>query len=174
MDRSSADIRVWDPLVRLFHWSLVACVFTALVFEAGTDLHEAVGYGVAGLVAFRLVWGGIGTKYARFGDFVRPPAEVRRYLGSLRSPQARRYLGHNPAGGLMIVLLLGVLAVTAGTGVLLETDAFWGNALLEETHEVVANSLFVLIPIHLAGVVVSGLMHRENLVRAMITGRKRL
>jgi cytochrome b len=173
-DTASRTVVVWDPLVRVFHWTLVASVLTDLVLEAGTSIHRWAGYTVAGLVAFRLIWGLIGTRHARFTDFVRSPGSILGYLSDLRRGDARRYLGHNPAGGAMIVLLLAALVVTAGSGVLLNTDRFWGNDMVQGIHEVAANALFVLVPIHLAGVVISSVLHKENLVRAMVTGRKPL
>jgi cytochrome b len=166
-------LRVWDPAVRLFHWLLVIAVGIDMLLEDGTDLHAAAGYVVLGLVAFRFVWGFIGTPHARFANFVRGPGAIRRYLSSLRSPRPERHLGHNPLGAAMIVALLLVLAVVAGTGALLNTDAYWGSEWLEETHEIAANSLYILIPLHVLGAVAASLLHRENLVWAMVTGRKR-
>jgi cytochrome b len=173
-DASSRTVVVWDPLVRIFHWTLVTAVLIDLVLEAGSKIHVWAGYTVAGLVAFRLVWGIIGSRHARFSDFVRSPGAVLGYLKDLRRGDARHYLGHNPAGGAMILLLLIALVVTAGTGVLMNTDRFWGNNLIEGIHETAANAFYILVPIHLAGVIISSLLHKENLVRAMVTGRKPL
>lgn len=167
-------IRVWDPLVRLFHWALVAAF--AIAWATGDELqtvHEIAGYTIAGLVAFRVAWGLVGSTHARFTDFVRSPAAVARYLVDTARLRARRYLGHNPAGGAMILALLVMLAVICATGFLMTTDAFWGVEWVEETHEVAVNLTLVLIGLHLAGVAVASFEHRENLVRAMITGRKR-
>lgn len=164
--------RIWDPAVRIFHWSLVTAVGIDMLLEDGTDLHAAAGYVVLGLIAFRFLWGFIGTRHARFANFVSGPGAVGRYLRSLRSPRPERHLGHNPAGALMVVALLAVLALVAGSGALLNTDALWGSEWLEETHEIAANSLFILVPLHVLGAVVSSIIHRENLVRAMVTGRK--
>jgi cytochrome b len=165
-------LRIWDPAIRMFHWSLVTAVGIDMLLEAGTDLHAAAGYAVLGLVAFRFVWGFFGTRHARFANFVAGPGAVARYLRSLRSPHPERYLGHNPAGALMILALLAILALVAGSGALLNTDAFWGSEWLEETHEIAANSLFLLVPLHVLGAVLSSVFHRENLVLAMVTGRK--
>jgi cytochrome b len=167
-------LRIWDPAVRIFHWSLVTAVGIDMLLEAGTDLHAAAGYAVLGLIAFRFIWGFVGSRYARFANFVTGPGAVSRYLRSLRSPRPERHLGHNPAGALMIVILLAVLALVAGSGALLNTDAFWGSEWLEETHEIAANSLFILVPLHVLGAVVSSFVHRENLIRAMVTGRKEI
>jgi cytochrome b len=166
-------LRIWDPAVRIFHWSLVTAVGIDMLLEDGTNLHAAAGYVVLGLITFRFIWGFVGTRYARFTNFVTGPSAVRRYLISLRSPRRERHLGHNPMGALMIVALLGVLALVAGTGALLNTDALWGSEWLEETHEIAANSLYILVPLHVLGAVISSIIHRENLVLSMVTGRKK-
>ncbi|QGU33773.1 cytochrome b/b6 domain-containing protein [Thermochromatium tepidum] len=181
-------IRVWDPLVRVFHWSLVGAFATAFILEDDLlGVHVWAGYLVLALVAVRLVWGLIGTRHARFSDFVRGPRAVLAYLRAVLSRRAPRYLGHNPAGGAMILLLLIALAATgisglalygaeefAGplAGVMRGVPAFWGE-VLEETHEVLANLTLGLILIHVAGVLVSSWLHRENLIAAMISGYKR-
>jgi cytochrome b len=165
-----AEIPVWDPLVRLFHWSLAVAFFTAWLSEDVMPLHEAAGYVVLGLVGFRVVWGVVGPQHARFTDFVRGPRAALAYLGDLGRGRARRYLGHNPAGGLMVVALLVMLTATGVTG-WLALDA--GRGWLEELHEGVANATLLLVGLHVLGVLVSSVAHGENLVRAMITGRKR-
>lgn len=170
---STAEVRVWDPLLRLFHWSLATLMLIAFLAEDSAWLHETAGYGVAGLVAFRLGWGLIGPRHARFRDFVTGPDEVKAYLRGLLSGHPRRYLGHNPAGGWMILALLSLTGLTAATGILSVSDAFWGSKILEELHEGLANLTLLCIFGHLAGVAVSSLAHRENLVRAMITGTKK-
>ncbi len=170
----SETVRVWDPFVRLFHWSLVGLV--AVSFATGDEferMHIATGYGVAGLVVLRLVWGVFGSRHARFGDFVRGPRTTVAYVRAAFRGRAARHLGHNPAGAAMIVAILALLAGISLTGVLMTTDAFWGAKWVEEIHEALANSLAVLIALHVAGVVASSLAHGENLVRAMVTGRKR-
>ncbi|HEY0721260.1 MAG TPA: cytochrome b/b6 domain-containing protein [Gammaproteobacteria bacterium] len=184
-------IKVWDPLVRLFHWSLVVSFFiTYLSGDEWESLHVTAGYVVAGLVAFRVVWGVVGTRHARFSDFVFSPATVLAYLKALAAGRAKRYLGHNPAGGWMVVALLLSLGLTALTGMLAHgtfTVAFnlispamahddeegdEGDELFEELHEFFANFTLLLVAVHVAGVLISSVLHRENLVRAMITGRK--
>ena len=214
------EVRVWDPLVRLFHWSLVAS-FTVAYFtgEEESLVHVYAGYIVIGLVAFRLLWGFIGSRHARFSDFLYSPRRTLDYLKSLRSGQAEHYMGHNPAGGWMIVMLLVSLALTSYTGLKVyglegygplagagtelslvapayaddeeheehegreehegygagegegdeAAEEFW-----EELHEFISNFTVFLIAIHIAGVLVSSRLHGENLVRAMITGRKTL
>jgi cytochrome b len=160
--------------VRSFHWSLVAAVLYELVFDAGTVWHEGIGYLVLGLIAFRLVWGVVGTRHARFSDFVRTPVRVLNYLKDIAHGHPRRYVGHNPAGGAMVVALLGMLALTAGSGWAMTTDALWGADWIETLHETAADLTMALIGFHVAGVLLASWQHRENLVLAMITGRKRL
>ncbi|MBN1237973.1 MAG: cytochrome b/b6 domain-containing protein [Gammaproteobacteria bacterium] len=168
------SIKVWDPLVRLFHWSLAVSFAVAwLTAEDWRDLHEWAGYAAAALIAFRIVWGLVGPSYARFGSFLRSPVTVARYLGDMARGRERRYIGHNPVGGVMIIALIVGLAATALTGWMYTLDAFWGVEWVEETHEVLANVMLALVLIHIAGVAFASLRHRENLVRAMLVGRKR-
>jgi len=191
------EIKVWDPLVRILHWTLVVFFFTALLSgDEWESLHEFAGYVVSGLVAFRLVWGIIGTRHARFSDFVFSPATVLAYLKDLAALRAKRYLGHNPAGGWMIVALLASLAITTLTGMTAhgtfssvkvastlipnamahedgdDDEGGEGEGVFGEIHEFFAYFTLFLVVIHIGGVLVSSLLHRENLVRAMITGRK--
>ncbi|MQM39452.1 hypothetical protein KBTX_03478 [wastewater metagenome] len=167
-------IRVWDPAVRVFHWGLVTAVTVAwLTGDEWGGVHEWAGYVVAGLIGFRLLWGLVGPRYARFTQFVRPPGTVLRYIADMASGRERRHLGHNPAGAAMIVVLLLTLAGTALTGWMYTLDAFWGVEWVEETHAFLANSLLVLIGLHVAGVVLASVRHGENLARAMVIGRKR-
>lgn len=171
---SPATVRVWDCFVRLFHWSLVAVFAAAFISaEEWDQLHEWLGYAAVGLVALRIAWGFVGTRYARFSDFVRGPIAVASYLGDMIAGRERRFLGHNPAGAAMIVALLSGIATLGVTGYLMTLDEFWGAKWLEEFHEVVANGMLVLIALHVAGVIVASLRHGENLVVAMVTGRKR-
>jgi cytochrome b len=180
-------VSVWDPLVRVFHWTLVAAFLTAyLVEDDWLGLHVLAGYTVLGLVLFRLVWGVIGSRHARFTDFVRSPAAVLAYLKDVVRVHARRYVGHNPAGGAMVIALLGSLVFTAVTGLalyghgefsgplagLMQGVPDWLGNALEETHEFFANFTLLLVVLHVAGVMLASLQHGENLVRSMFTGRK--
>lgn len=184
--KTQATVMVWDPLVRLFHWSLVLAFLAA--FVSGDEwpyLHVPAGYLIGGLIAFRLLWGVVGPRHARFSDFVRSPTAVRAYLGDLVALRASRYVGHNPAGGIMVLALLASLAVTTASGLALYGSAefagplanlvshapFWAG-LLEGLHEIAANLTVLLVVLHVTGVLVSSVLHRENLVRAMISGRK--
>lgn len=169
-----ATTRVWDSFVRVFHWGLVASFVVAWV--TGDDwkaLHLWAGYSAAGLIAMRLVWGVIGTPHARFSDFVKSPLVVADYLKDIITGREARYLGHNPAGGAMIVALLATLVGLCLSGWLLTTDAFWGSEMMEDIHESLANLALVLVGFHVAGVLWASMRHHENLIRAMVTGRKR-
>lgn len=181
------EIRVWDPLVRVFHWTLVVAFFTAYLTEDDwQDLHVLAGYTVAGLVAFRILWGFVGTRHARFSDFVHRPATIRAYLRDVLRLHPRRYLGHNPAGGAMVLLLLASLALTTFFGMAVYAVEEQAGPLVgwlghlgeswedvfEGVHEFMANFTLFLVVVHVAGVLVESLLHGENLVRAMITGRK--
>ena len=167
-------IRVWDPLVRIFHWSQALLIAAAwFLADAVRWLHEWAGYAVLGLIMLRVVWGFIGTRHARFADFVRGPRAVLAYLRALLAGREQRYLGHNPAGGAMIIALLAVTAATALTGWLQTTDAFWGSQAMEDAHEALATAIPVLVGLHVGGVILESRRHRENLVRAMFTGWKR-
>ncbi len=172
--REPPTVRVWDPIVRLFHWSLVALVAVALATGDEVEwLHLSAGYAIAALVALRVIWGFVGSRHARFSDFVKPPSEVIRFLGQSHRLRAPRVLGHNPAGAAMIIAMLVLIAFISATGFLLTTDAYWGSETVKEVHEASAYTLIVLVLVHVAGVILASLEHGENLVRAMITGRKR-
>lgn len=212
---TNSGIRVWDAMVRLFHWSLVLTFFIS--YFTGDEenlLHIYTGYAVLGLIVFRLLWGIIGSRHARFSDFLYSPKKVIEYIKGLLSGKPQHYVGHNPAAGWMVIALLislfvasisglKVYAVEEGKGPLAglttefslissanaddddddkehdehgyndekggekEGDEFW-----EELHEVSANLTLLLIFLHVAGVIVSSKLHKENLVKAMITGRK--
>jgi cytochrome b len=169
-----ATVKVWDLFVRLFHWSLVALFVVA--YATGDEVervHIAAGYAIAILLVLRILWGLVGPRHARFSSFVRPPREVLAHLHDLLLFKAPRHLGHNPAGGAMIVALIAMLAATCATGFLMTTDAYWGAKWVEEAHEALANATVALITLHVLGVLVASFQHRENLVQAMITGCKR-
>jgi cytochrome b len=173
-DTPPATIKVWDPFVRVFHWSLVSLfAFAYMTGDEVQRVHNAAGYAIAGLLALRIVWGFIGPRHARFSTFVRTPREALRYLRDVLLLRASRYIGHNPAGGLMIVALIVMLGATVATGYLMTTDAYWGSEALEEVHGALANATMGLVALHVLGVLVASFAHRENLVGAMITGHKR-
>lgn len=174
-DSAAKDtVKVWDPLVRIFHWGLVTC-FAVAWFSADVSrsVHHFAGYVAGGLIVFRLIWGIAGPQYARFTQFLRSPGQVVSYLRDMLSGKERRYIGHNPAGGLMVVALILAMGGTALTGWMFTLDAFWGVAWVEDTHGFLANLIVVLVFIHVSGVVLASLRHKENLVHAMLTGRKK-
>lgn len=173
-DLTARTVAVWDPLVRIFHWSLAASFAVAwLTADEWDALHEWAGYAAGALIAFRVMWGLIGPRYARFGQFLRAPRAVAAYLRATVRGEEPRYVGHNPAGGVMILGLIVVMAATALTGWGMTLDPVGEPEWLEETHEVLANLLLVMVGLHVAGVLFASLRHRENLVRAMFAGRKR-
>ncbi len=206
------EVRVWDPLVRIFHWSLVLAFTVAyLSGDEESDIHIYSGYIILGLLVFRLLWGFVGTRFARFSDFVYSPQAIIKYTRDLLSGSPKHYLGHNPAGGAMIIALLlslivvtysglkvyaleegaGPLAVQA-PGISLIKSAYAdddeheedehgehegdedGEDFWEEIHEASANFVLFLVILHIAGVFVAGKLHDENLVKAMITGNKKV
>jgi cytochrome b len=167
-----ASVNVWDPVVRLIHWTLAGAVVLALMSDESRSFHKAVGYVAAGLVLLRIIWGFVGPRHARFADFVKSPGAVLGYLRDVFRLQPRRHLGHNPAGGAMILALLGLVLVAAVSGWMSETDRFFGVFWVEAVHAGSANLLIGLIVAHVIGVILSSLLHGENLTRAMFTGRK--
>ena len=170
---SPRRVLVWDAPVRVFHW-LMALSFAGAWLSAESErwrlLHVTLGYTLAGLVAFRVIWGLAGTRHARFANFVRGPSAVLRYLRSLLSGKAEHHVGHNPAGALAIVVLLALAAAVTASGWALYNQV--GGEWLEDLHEAVANTMLALVVVHIAGVIVSSRLHRENLVGAMISGYK--
>ena len=166
-------ILVWDWPTRIGHWLMASSFLVAYLTgdsETWRLVHVFAGGTLAGLVAFRVLWGLIGTRHARFSDFLHAPSAAWRYLSGLLRGKAPHYAGHNPAGGYAIfaLLLLGALAAVSGWAVYQDIGGEW----LEEVHEMVVNLMLLVVGLHLAGVVVGSLAHRENLPRAMVTGYK--
>ena len=184
-DRNSSTVKAWDPLVRIFHWSLV--FFFLLVFATEDDfmaLHMWAGYAVSILIGFRLLWGLIGTRNARFLSFIKSPQRVKQHLRDMLSLRPAHYLGHNPVAAVMVIALLVSIGLAAFTGMMLV--ATHGQGLLAGTmfggfddhtvkgiHEFFANFSLLLVFAHVGGVIVSSYLEGENLAKAMITGRKR-
>jgi cytochrome b len=196
------EVKVWDIAVRVGHWSLV--VLFAVAYLSGEvdleTLHAWAGYAILGIVAFRILWGFVGTRHARFADFVFGWAATRTYVRSLFTLKPKHYLGHNPLGGWMIVALLVALLLASWSGLEVYADKGKGplaaqglslvtpahaddrdgdgegkhESLWEDAHEFFAHLSLLLVFLHIAGAIVASLIHRENLVRAMITGRKKL
>jgi cytochrome b len=189
------EIRVWDPFVRVGHWLLAAVVLVDWFTDEPRWMHVWLGYVGAALVLLRVIWGFIGPEYARFTSFVAGPRMVFDYLAGLIRFSSRRYLGHSPAGGAMIIALLFMIVATALTGMVnLAQDQGEGplagviakverparipgqrrpQLVSKQVHETVANTTLVLVILHVGGVVLASFAHRENLLRAMLTGRKR-
>ena len=186
------EVRVWDPIVRIVHWALAATVLIAWMFDEPLWMHAWLGYAAAMLVVVRILWGFVGPEHARFVNFVRGPRIVIGYLAGLIRFSSRRYLGHSPAGGAMIIALLFMIAVTTATGMAnLAADRGEGplasviakvepqpgqrhsELFIREVHETAANITLALVVLHVCGVLLASFAHRENLVLAMITGRKR-
>ena len=174
MTTGAARVHVWDRPVRWLHWLLAAAVTAAWLTTWGfTQCHRAVGYGAAAVVLARLAWGFVGSAHSRFTTFLRGPAATARYARTLLSRREPRYLGHNPLGAWMVVALLGcVLALGLTGGLYTNTDRFWGDPWMEQLHTALAWLLLALTALHVAGVALTSLRHRENLVRAMLDGSK--
>lgn len=165
-------ILVWDFPTRVFHWAVVANVLFAFLTgdsERWRDLHVTAGYTLIGLLIFRVTWGLVGSRYARFRAFPFRPAAVPAYLAGLLVRRDAPYVGHNPAGSVMIYLLLAGIAAACASGLVAYT---LDSEVLGEGHEFVANGLLVLAGFHVIGAVLSSLLHRENLVKSMVTGYK--
>lgn len=172
MSRKS-ELTVWDRPVRLLHWALALSVACAWWTGGHTDgWHENLGYAAAAIVALRVAWGFGPSRYARFAQFVRGPRATWSYARAVWRGTAPRHLGHNPLGGWMVLALLGCVGLLGLSGWLYTTDWLWGYGWLYWTHFVLGWLLVGLVGLHLGGVAFTGWQHRENLVRAMITGRK--
>ncbi len=171
---SPPKIRVWDPVVRIFHWGLVGLF--AISFLTGDEWKQAhilSGYAIVGLLLVRIIWGFVGTYHARFSNFIYDPITTLGFMRDSLAMRAKRYIGHNPAGGAMVFALLVAISGIAATGCMMTTDAYWGVEWVEKAHELLVNVTLGLVGLHIAGVLLASIEHRENLVRAMVTGRKR-
>ena len=165
-------VRVWDIGVRLFHWSLVTMFVSAYFLTDPRSLHRNLGYVVIGLIGFRMVWGLIGGKHARFADFVPGPRRLFSFAKDVFRGREARYLGHNPLGAVMILALLTTLGGICATGYMMGMNAYFGVEWVENAHKTLVNLALFLIAGHLGGIIFTSLRHRENLVKAMITGNK--
>jgi cytochrome b len=184
------EVRVWDPIVRYGHWLLVAGFLIAYFTEDDLlTVHVWAGYLVGAIVVVRVLWGLVGSEHARFSDFLYGPRQALRYFIDLLRGRAKRYIGHSPAGAAMVFAMLIGLALTVWSGLVVyaydkhagplaswvrpdaseSVEGFW-----EETHEVLANVTLALVLLHVGGVIVASIAHRENLLRAMIKGNKRI
>ncbi len=198
-DDEGTTVPVWDPLVRIGHWLIVAAFFTAYIGgEEFPGKHVLAGYVLAGVLLLRIAWGFVGSRHARFSDFLRSPAATLRYLRDMLGRRERRYLGHNPAGAAMIVALILSISVTGAAGLMtyaikgekgplagwvapavepVQPDGSKGRdprvRFWKEVHEVGGKLALLLVVLHVGGVLYASRSHRENLVKAMLTGRKR-
>jgi cytochrome b len=175
-DAAATPVRVWAVPVRLAHWGLAACVLGCLALYEGGRWHEWLGYGALVISVLRLAAGWVGSppdSPARFRRFVLGPVATWHYARSVMAGREPRHLGHNPLGGWMVLALLWMALMAAASGALYVTDRYWGDEAVWWWHAVASWSLLGLVPLHLAGVVLTSIRHRENLVRAMLDGRKR-
>jgi len=172
MNRQSR-VLVWDFPTRIFHWLLALSFLGAMLTsesERYADVHHMLGYTILGLVAFRLVWGLVGTRHVRFGAFAYGPAKVMRYLASVAKGTPEHHTGHNPAGSWAIYAIIVLCLATGLSGWATYNDI--GGHLLEKLHEGAANTLLAVVLLHIGGVITSSVLHGENLIRSMITGMK--
>lgn len=166
-------LRVWDRPVRVLHWALALSVLAAWLTTLWLhDWHQAVGYLALAVALLRVLWGFIGSRYARFAQFVRGPHATWAYARTVWRRSEPRFIGHNPLGGWMVLALLATVAALGLTGWLYTTDALWGNAIVDYTHQTLAWLLLALIALHVAGVLFTSRRQRENLVAAMLSGDK--
>ncbi|MFK5915145.1 MAG: cytochrome b/b6 domain-containing protein [Woeseiaceae bacterium] len=188
MSNSTKSVKVWDLFIRFFHWTLVLSFFIAYITEEDfLEIHSYAGYIVLALILLRIIWGLVGTRHARFSDFTYSLKTIKTFIADTFQLRAKRYLGHNPAGGAMVLLMIISLLITTVTGLAVygieeqagplsswftQQDSFWGD-VFEETHEFFANFTLLLIFIHVAGVIIESFIHKENLVKSMLDGKKR-
>jgi len=173
-EKERATVIVWDLPLRIYHWALAASVLIAWCTANIFDLvHEIAGYAVIVLLVFRLFWGFAGNRYSRFRNFVRPLRTVLSYLRQMTRGETGRYLGLNPAGAAMAVALLALLAISSVSGWMQITERYFGVEWVERVHTWSSNLVLILAMVHVLGVALMCALQRENLVRAMFTGRKR-
>ncbi|MGE0312787.1 MAG: cytochrome b/b6 domain-containing protein [Lautropia sp.] len=164
---------VWRARQRIAHWVLAGSVLGCLWLYEGGVLHQRLGYLALTVAAARVVLGLVGARVERFASFVRGPSATFSYARALLSHREPRYRNHNPLGGWMVMALLIAALAAGASGALYDTDRFWGDALVYEVHRTAGWSFLVLVPLHVAGVALASVRHRENLVRAMVDGFKR-
>ena len=170
---SVEKVEVWDVFVRVFHWALVSCIFiNYFVMDDGEILHQWLGYTASALVCWRIVWGFVGSRYARFSDFFSTPAKIKKHLENLKAGRHDDYPGHNPVGALMMLALMALVLSLGVTGYMQVSDAFWGVEWVQELHEALASALIACAGLHALAAIVMGRIERTNLVRAMLTGVK--
>lgn len=170
-----SKIKIWDPLVRVFHWLLVlGFAANVLIVDDDSTLHNWIGYAIVGLVLTRILWGFVGTRYARFSSFPPSMAKATGQLTEIATGRKHIHRGHSPLGALMIYnLLLSMLAIGL-TGYLMTTDMFWGTEWTEELHEAFVVWAEISVVLHIAAVIFESRRTKVNLPRAMITGYKEI
>jgi len=175
MSAITEKVKIWDPFVRLFHWT-VATLFLLdfWVLEDGDPPHEWAGYVVGGLVGLRFVWGFIGPPNARFASFFPTPKRVKHHLHDLKSKQLDPTEGHNPLGGAMVIALLVMLGIVSFSGWMQTWDRFWGVDWVEELHETSANITMIMVVIHVSAVVLMGRVTGIPLIGPMLTGKRKI
>lgn len=167
-------VKVWDPVVRLFHWTLaLGCIANLTVLREAEAAHRIVGYVVVAALMVRLLWGVIGSRHARFADFAPGPRRLVGYLAAFIRGREPRYLGHNPAGAVMMLALMMLAGICGATGWMMGLDAFWGDRRIEAAHKLAANMILIMAGLHVLAALAESWRHRENLIAAMITGWKR-
>ena len=169
--------RVWDPLVRLFHWSLVLCMgLNWFYLEEGDPPHEWAGYVACAWVAVRFVWGFVGPHHARFTSFWPSSKRLRAHMGHMwakpSGADVQAQLGHNPLGALMMLALMALVLSLGVTGWLQTTDWFWGDDEMAELHEWLSNATMALVGLHVLAALIMSKLQGINLPRAMVTGKK--
>src|SRR4051794_31222934 len=171
----STTVAVWDFPLRVWHWALAAFVLLACVTPNTFDrLHRLAGYAVIGLLAFRLIWGVIGSRHSLFARISLKLRAAPQYIANMLRGQTGRYLGLNPAGAAMLVVMLALLIVSTISGVMQVSVRFFGVGWIEQAHALSSNAIIALIAVHVLGTLWMSVLQRENLVRAMFTGRKRV
>ena len=164
---------MWDPLVRVLHWGLATSVIVAFFTHEGPEIvHNTAGYAALAIACGRLVWGFAGGEFARFSGFVAGPAATLAYTRALLARREPHFLGHNPLGALMILALLFCVVATTVSGWMLDTDAWFGDEMVERVHSLFGHAFVPLVLLHVGGVIFTSVRQKENLVTAMITGRK--
>lgn len=172
--KAGQPVKVWDPVVRILHWTMALGVIANLtLLRENKDLHNIVGYVVLGALTARILWGFIGTRHAQFSDFVPRPATLMGYLKAMLARREPRYIGHNPAGSVMMIGLLVLLAMLGISGWMMSLDRYWGVPWVETLHETIANIVMVAAILHVVAAIFESLRHHENLPWSMITGYKR-
>jgi cytochrome b len=170
---SARQVAVWDPLVRLIHWSLALTILLNGAFvDEESKAHEWIGYIALGLVGLRLVWALIGPKYARFSAFPPSPRRAVRHIKAMLAGDRSVHLSHNPLGALMAYNIWASVIAIGVTGYMMTTLTFFGVDWVEEVHEAIFNWLLLSIALHVAGIAFDTWRSGVNLFRAMVYGRK--